>query len=134
MNRRWNGYGAICALLLILLVLGGGATAAYAQITDFGTGGAQVTPHESGPSAAPSASGGAQSGSGGGGMAGTAQGSSGPGAGNERGVLYTLLPWLFVLTVLGGAASWLKGTRSRKGQEEVPVAEGAAAGGSGKKH
>lgn len=138
MNRRWNSWAMFA--LLALLAFGG---AAYAQIQDFGTGGPQVTPHESGPSPAPSASGGGRTGSGTGGMpggggggemAGTAHGSSGPGAGSERGMLYTLLPWLFVMVVFTGLFSWLAKARGRKGQEQVPVAEGGAGSGSAKKH
>ncbi len=142
MIRRWNNGWPLCALLLALFALGGGGMAAHAQITDFGTGGPQVTPHESGPSPAPSASGGAGvtsgtgsvPGGGGGEMSGTAQGSTGPGAGNERGMLYTLLPWLFVMVVFTGLFSWLAKARGRKGQEQVPVAEGGAGSGSAKKH
>ena len=125
MNRRVNNRAALA--LLALFAFGGGA---YAQIQDFGTGGPQVTRSESrtgttgqhgqssgaggqGTMASPQPGGGMTQGSGGGETARSASGASAA----PRSVMYTILPWVFVVVVLGGAASWLAGSRSRKGQE-----------------
>ena len=124
MNRRRD-----IQAVLVLLTLFALSSTTYAQIVDFGSGGAQVTPRQN--HASPGVQ---QQGTGGGSSTGATasphstgmtsapgggeqSGSGGAATGNRRGVLYTLLPWIFVFAVIGSALGWLAGARGRKGQE-----------------